>query len=315
MKSIMYHYVQKDDPNFPFFNHLHVEDFKMQLEYFKKKFGFLTKENFLQSITTGNPSNGIVLTFDDGFKCHYRDVLPILEEMGLWGIFYVSTGVYETKKILDVHRIHILLGQGNSAGILEELKSIIKPEQLIDRERKDFTLKTYQIQKNDEDTNLIKRILNYYISYNYREGILDHLCQKFINPKFLSVEDFYISSEELLTMDSKGMIIGSHTVSHPVMSKLKKSEQEYEIRNSFQKLNYFGLSSSLKTFCYPYGGFHSFTPETESLLEKEGCLFSFNVESRDIEKHDLINRKQALPRYDCNEFPYGQVRRLSPLKS
>ena len=34
--------------------------------------------------------------------------------------------------------------------------------------------------------------------------------------------------------------------------------------------------------------------------------FSFNVEPRDISLDDLKNRKQALPRYDCNQFLYGK---------
>ena len=35
--------------------------------------------------------------------------------------------------------------------------------------------------------------------------------------------------------------------------------------------------------------------------------FSFSVEQRDINAHDLIHKKQALPRYDCNQFPFGQA--------
>lgn len=306
----MYHYVQGDDPSLPFFNHLHLEDFELQLDYFDSKFGFVSEKEFVNSIETGTPLDGVILTFDDGLKCHYRDVFPVLRARGLWGIFYVPTGVYHTQKVLDVHRIHVLLGGGNSTDILNELQSIITRDQLIDIEREDFTKKTYRIQKNDEATTLIKRMLNYYISYEYREAVLDQLCEKFVDPELLTTAGFYVSKEEMIEMEREGMTIGSHTVNHPVLSKLTVDGQYQEIHDSFETLSSFGLTLKTKTFCYPYGGFHSFTEETEKILDREGCLFSFNVESRTIESKDLSHRRQALPRYDCNEFPYGQVRRL-----
>jgi len=310
MKSIMYHYVQKDDPLLPNFNHLDVEDFKLQLDYFSSNFGFVSKDCFLESLTTGEPVNGVILTFDDGLKCHFRDVFPILKERGLWGLFYIPTGVFHSQKVLDVHRIHVLLGGGDSSVILNELMGLIKPHQLIDQEREDFTTKTYTFQKNDDATALIKRILNYYISYEYREHVLDQLCSKFVDPELLKVETFYATKEEILAMEEEGMIIGSHTVNHPVLSKLTPLQQFEEIQPSFDTLSSFGLDLTIKTFCYPYGGFHSFTDDTEQLLKDQDCLFSFNVESRDIERMDLVFRPQALPRYDCNEFPFGQVKRL-----
>lgn len=310
MKSIMYHYVQKDNLFLPSFNHLHVDDFIKQLQYFASNFGFVSQEDFLICLERGTPLPGVVLTFDDGLKCHYSEVFPILKNLGIWGIFYVPTGVYQKKKLLDVHRIHLLLGLGKSEEILDYLKNSIKPEYLTDINRKEFTEKTYQIQQNDEATFLIKRILNYYISYEFRESVLDEMCDVFVPKKLTTFSEFYVNENELVEMEKEGMIIGSHTVNHPVLSKLDDDIQRNEIVHSFEDLIRMGLSIPLKTFCYPYGGFHSFTSATEQILNEENCLFSFNVESRDIYKHDLQYRKQALPRYDCNEFPYGQIRRL-----
>ena len=32
-----------------------------------------------------------------------------------------------------------------------------------------------------------------------------------------------------------------------------------------------------------------------------------NVEQRDVNNNDLCNRRQAIPRYDCNQFKYGKI--------
>ena len=111
-------------------------------------------------------------------------------------------------------------------------------------------------------------------------------------------------------MHNEGMIIGSHTVSHPVMSTLSDQEQEFEITKSFDFLKSIIKNFDFKTFCYPYGGFHSFNNKTINILENQNCLFSFNVEQRDIESSDLLNKPHALPRYDCNQFKYGQVKAI-----
>ena len=66
-----------------------------------------------------------------------------------------------------------------------------------------------------------------------------------------------------------------------------------------------------KTFAYPYGGYHSFNRDIENYLDKINVSFSVNVENRNIINKDMIKRRQALPRYDCNKFPFGKVNKIS----
>lgn len=308
MKAVMYHYVRQSDPELPYFQHLLPEDFKNQLDYFEEHFGFLSQADFLRSLKTGIPKDGIVLTFDDGFKDHYQYVLPCLKKRGLWGIFYIPTGVYSSGKLLDVHRIHLLLGKHGGEAVFNTLKSMALEEKMSHSHIKEFKTLTYGGQKSDEYTKIVKKILNYYIDYRYRESVIDELMRRFLLNEKILASQFYLTVEEVQQMQSAGMIIGSHSVSHRVMSKLTRDDQEKEIRESFDFLEQTTNGLTLRTFCYPYGGFYSFTEETEKLLEKNGCAFSFNVEPKDINSFYLKGRPQALPRYDCNQFPYGSVR-------
>ena len=122
MKAIMYHYVRPFDKEYPNFKNLHIDDFKKQLDYFEVEFGFVSKENFVNSFKTGTPSKGVILTFDDGLFCHYDYVFQELKKRGLWGIFYVPTQPYVEGKLLDVHRTHLLLGKHESAKVFEFLE-------------------------------------------------------------------------------------------------------------------------------------------------------------------------------------------------
>ena len=53
----------------------------------------------------------MLLTFDDGLSDHYQYVLPELRRRGLWGIFYIPAGPYQSGRMLDVHCIHLLIGR------------------------------------------------------------------------------------------------------------------------------------------------------------------------------------------------------------
>ncbi len=262
----------------------------------------------MESISSAKPVNGVVLTFDDGFKDHYRYVFPELLRRGLWGIFYIPTSPFVTGTLIDVHRVHLLIGAHGGDAIADAIDEIIDNDMLSHALIEEFQVETYRRQNNGATTNYVKRVLNYFIDYKYRRLVIDRLMSTFYPDERGMAQDFYMTKTEISYMAQHGMLLGSHTVNHPVMSKLMVEDQEKEIASSFEMIESITGVNSPRTFCYPYGGFHSFTAQTERLLERYSCLFSFNVEPRDIEKNDLENRRQALPRFDCNVFPFGSCR-------
>ncbi|GJL63103.1 MAG: hypothetical protein NPIRA04_17570 [Nitrospirales bacterium] len=306
MKAIMYHYIRPTSEGYPFFRFLHLEHFLQQLDWLKATYGFASREEFVSTLTTKQPCNGVVLTFDDGFSDHFHHVFPVLKERGLWGIFFIPTRVFSNAKLLDVHRIHLVIGKVGGVRAMEILEDLITEEMLTDQYIEDFKRKTYRRQDNDAATNRFKRTLNYFIAYEWRESVLDRLVETTFNDDFPKAPEFYLTPSQTKELHDHGMMIGSHSVNHFVFSKLGTEQQQREIQESFTSLENI-VGEKISSFCYPYGGFHTFTSETESLLSHQGAKFSFNVEARDITVNDLQNRPQALPRYDCNAFPFGQA--------
>lgn len=303
----MYHYIRFPESKLPHFQYLHVDNFERQLDWFEKNHGFTPQDHFLSCLNEkGNQiPKGVILTFDDGFSEHYEIVFPILKKRNLWGIFYVPTKPYEKNKILDVHRIHLLLGKFNAVKIIECLKSILTADMLLKKDIQRFNKLIYLRQNNDQARETFKRIMNYFISYQHREMVLDKL-ESLLKTDKLSSHYFYMNTDQLLEMHKANMIIGSHSHTHLLFSKLSKETQDHEIQTSCSFLEKV-IGEPIKTFCYPYGGFHSFTSETEQILTKYSILFSVNVEPRDVHNNDILNRPQALPRYDCNLFPFGRI--------
>ncbi len=306
----MYHYVRNIPKQYPHFRYLHVNDFIKQLDYFNNDEGFVPKDHFLKAIDGEKvPKKGYLLTFDDGFSDHYKMVFPELLRRGLWGMFYIPTLPYETGQMLDVHRIHHLIGMHGGQFLMEAAESFVTLDKFIDSKVEEFQEKTYKTQKNDDATLLFKRMLNYYITAETREIVLDELMRKFspIHEEDL-LWQYYSTPKQIKAMSKAGMVIGSHSVTHPVMSELSNESQKYEIQKSFNTLE--GLLGPLpvRSFCYPHGGFHTFTSDTEQLLIDFNCRFSFNVEARKISSNDVRKHAQALPRFNCNMYPHGTAR-------
>ena len=307
MKVIMYHYIRNFDKDYPFFRFLDIENFRKQLNFFEDNFGFVTRlewDNIVNNKKIDSAEGKILLTFDDAVQCHYEFVLPELQNRGIWGIFFVPTLPYEHYKGLDVHRIHLLCGAYKGIDLLKVLLEIYDEDMISDKKIKEFREDTYKNQSNSEGVTRFKRILNYFVSYEYRESLIDELF-KIFGASF-DFNRFYVSKENLKKIYDCGNIIGSHTVNHPVMSKLKLAEQKIEIKNSFNFVKSIDCLKE-KIYCHPYGGFHSFNKDTLDILKKEKVKYAFNVEPRDLRNKDLSDSPFTLPRYDCNKFPFGSA--------
>jgi len=302
----MYHYVRPAPAGLRYFRYLHIDNFRRQLDWLAPRHRFILREEFFDSVESGRAVDGVLLTFDDAFSDHYEHVLPELVARGLWGIFYVPTMVLTPGRMLDVHRVHWILGRLGGLRAMELAKELVSDDMLSHAHVEDFHRLTYVLQDNDAATNLFKRTMNYFIAYEHREPILDRLMVRVLDgaDERALKAGFYLNRDQIKAMHDAGMTIGSHTVNHPVMSRLDEDAQAIEISRSFGELEAI-TGEKMRTFCYPYGGFHTFTAATERLLAGHGALFSFNVEARDISDDDLSHRPQALPRYDCNHFPYG----------
>ena len=116
---------------------------------------------------------------------------------------------------------------------------------------------------------------------------------------------YYMDKCHLEEMLSEGMLVGGHTISHPVLSMLDKREQSNEIDVSTSILKSL-TNEDISIFAYPYGGKGSFDSITERILKKSGFLVSFTCEPRDVSDHDFNYHQYALPRYDCNQLPFGK---------
>ena len=294
----MYNYVKPKNFKYPYFNFLNLDVFRRQLDYFEETQGFISKKDFFESIDNNINPKGFVLTFDDGLKDHFKYVLPELAKRNLWGIFYVSSDAYKTRKLLDVHRIQYLKGKFGATKILKDLINMIDDHMLDHHTIENFDKEIYLDSSYNNNEKKLRRMLNYYISYKYRSSILDDLMIKYFDEDSL-YDQVYSNIEELKKIKDNGHIIGSHAMSHKVLSRLSFKDQEDEIKKSFEFLVNNFESKPPFSFCYPYGYKSSYNTDTLSILKSNNI---HNAVVFDNKAQGPNMKRLELSRLDCNQF-------------
>ena len=300
MKLFMYHYVREDDDKNPFSRHKCLSDFEKECELMKRDSNFLSISQVNKNNVSKN--NYVGLTFDDGLKDHLK-AAEIMHSLGITATFYIPIYPYLYKDILDVHKAHLICSKVGPYCLellnktCEEIGiDLSKLEVNSDKQR----FKNKYLQQIDNiEIKEFKRIINYYGDIGLRTKILDCILSN------LNIEiyprNFYLTLEEIIYINSLGFEIGSHGVSHTLLSRLDLEKQKNEVIHSKNFLENL-LNKKIHSFCYPYGTKNSYDQTTLNLLKEHGFKNAVSVESRDFLINDFIDNIYEIPRYDCNEI-------------
>ena len=109
---VMYHYVRdRARTRYPGLKVRSVEEFEGQLDYITRHYHVCGMEEVRAAARGdhGLPPNACLLTFDDGLRDHFTTVFPRLLERGLPGCFYPPVAAVEARRVLDTHKIQIIL--------------------------------------------------------------------------------------------------------------------------------------------------------------------------------------------------------------
>ncbi len=297
----MYHYVREDSIFFPYSKHKEINDFVNEIKLIKKNNIFLSLEDLKNSKEFIEKS--YLLTFDDGLKDHVK-VAEFLKSFNAKATFYIPIKPYLNKQILPVHKTHLICSKVGKESLLLLKKACIELgieiNSMILSEEKTRYKSAYNHQDDEAQIKEFKKIINYYGKIGLRDKLLDWILEK-LGLQDINYKDFYLTENEIKYINSLGFEIGSHGVSHTLLSRLSYREQLSELKSSKEFLERI-ISARVNSFCFPYGGKTSYNKKTLEILRKLNYHNAVSVESRDISQNDLKNFSFELPRYDCNEI-------------
>ena len=242
-----------------------VEDFEKQICFVKKYFSVINF-NDLMLINEGKmkcPVRPLIITFDDGYYDNYKYAYPILRRHGLPGMFFLAVDYIGTNKLFwwDETAYAVKTVQRNDLNAIFEkfCVEMIPPDQSAYKTIHNI-LKTIKKMPDDQRVSFIEEMKKQSI--------------------FKGDKDRQIMNwEEVVEMSQNGMEIGSHSMSHPVLSKVQQEDAlNWEIEESKRVLEE-RLGKSVLVFSYPVGGADSYNDKTTSIIKRAGYRFALTYQN------------------------------------
>lgn len=285
---VMYHYVR--DRNVGPYKGLKVRDtkeFDNQIKFISSNYNVITAEDLVSFFKYNDkiPENSCMLTFDDGYIDHYKNVLPILNKYNFKGCFYPTVIGSQQKVVLEVNKIHVIMseiGYSYPNDLINRIKLCCK--KLVEKEilDKNFSFddlfnqyfKASGIYSKEEA--FIKATLQYALPQEVRTMIINTIFKDVVSDSEESIaHSFYMSEDQIKELVNNGMHVGVHSANHVWLNKVSKEDQEKEIILSLDFLSKIYGSKTLDwSIAYPFGGYNS---DTLDLCSKYNCAFAFTT--------------------------------------
>ncbi len=220
--------------------------FESQMKYIKDNFRVISLKQALEmsSDSNGRFRSEVVLTFDDGLRNNYTIAYPILSRYGLPATFFVCPGLIESQQWQWPHEVEQRLLSCNK----HDLAIFCNNHGLSGR-----------VPGGDHDCGAAKNIIAYMKTITTRDRQKMEQSLRSLTPGFKPngrQNDLFslMNWDELGALPPDLITIGSHTVSHPILTNVTPEEMRFEIRESRQWLER-RLKRPVEFFCYPNGDY------------------------------------------------------------
>ena len=182
----------------------------------------------------------LAITTDDGFKENYETIAPILDENNLTASFFIITNSIDNNELMWRNRIVYIVNKFPIERVLFEANKISKDflQETIDLKTSDDLMQWSLARWEYEDNDLYSSLL----------------WEKFM-PKmneFMEQMKPYLTTSQIKELSDSGFDIGSHSCSHPDLSKVSWNNYKDEVINSVIKLKEI-TNQEIISFSYPFG--------------------------------------------------------------
>jgi peptidoglycan/xylan/chitin deacetylase (PgdA/CDA1 family) len=244
---------------------LNVEGLRRQFSYLRQHFRVVPLSQLAESAASARKldKNLVALTIDDGRRNCYEFFFPLLKEFGLTATFFVVSSFIRGEDWIWTDKVIWLSEQSQSR---EELV----PGKL------DGVFRSLNRMRPEERNASIKAMAT-------RIGAS--------LPTSAPAKYQPCSWSELREMADSGLMeIGSHTVTHPILSSITDEESWNELILSKSQIEE-GIGRTVNCFCYPNGMPRDYRPSQVQQVEQAGYACSviaeFGMVTRGADRYRL----------------------------
>ncbi len=236
-----------------------ADAFGQQMAHLKAHFVPMRFEEVVDLVGQGKPlpDGATLVTFDDGYDDNYRIAFPILRDLGMSAMFFVSTGHIDSGRPYAYDwLVHMLCSAPAGARVdVPELGIDWTLEDAIADRRRQAADLLYRVKLLGDEAQaaLVSRLEAVW-------GIRREVGHPDCRP---------MTWDQLREMQRGGMEIGSHGVDHRMLAKLSPAAMVAEVRDSKQAIER-ELGVPARVISYPVGGPDAFNDETVGAVRAAG---------------------------------------------
>lgn len=294
---LMYHRICELD-NDPFQLCVAPENFERQLEFLCKHKKAVSVAQLLRMIRNKERLTDVVaITFDDGYLDNYEVALPLLERYQIPATFFVVTGMINSNEEFwwdQLERIFFAKSE--------------LPDNLI-LNISDVTMEWKLTQEPGITRNVARRTVFENIYPRIAElSPMERAIVMFELRNWSGITEIardthqIMGYRELIKIDQKGPFdVCAHTVSHPVLTELGKSDLYSELVDSKESLNKIFGKGRLSAMSFPHGKFNRATLQAVKDVGYEFCCTSIQDRAYAYTSSFLLPR-MVVPNCDITNF-------------
>jgi peptidoglycan/xylan/chitin deacetylase (PgdA/CDA1 family) len=269
-----------------------VEEFAWQIAYFKKHYHPITYQQFADWYLRGAalPSCPVLITFDDGHANNLRFALPVLQKEKVGAVCFVLTGALARcrQTWFEDAYYRLMFSTAHSWCLRNgECWPLETSEQRAAACSRFFSL--CRTLSQDEQFEELK-------------SLQSQLPVPNPDGEFRNRFEF-LSADDVRQLAESGIDIGSHTITHPILSTLQSESARREIAGSKSALEQV-LGRPVQAFAYPFGSPGlDFSSRDEELTRESGYSLAFAVEGGFVTR---ASNRFALPRIGIGRMTRAQ---------
>jgi peptidoglycan/xylan/chitin deacetylase (PgdA/CDA1 family) len=259
------------------------QTFEKQLRYLARHYRVVTMEELLSRRERAEPVRRpfCVITFDDGWKDNYEKALPLLRKYGLPATLFLSTSFIGTGQTPWFYRLgHILR---LLAEMSDDARAALRSSDRLDlplplaswlaaaafERQRDIDAVVEELKKlpGTELETLVERLQQWMVS----EGRPVHVDGAAM-----------LDWQQVREMASSSVEIGSHGVTHMILTQIPPEAAEGELRESKRRIEE-QVERPVGGFSYPNG---NYSDAVEALVRAAGYRYACTTQPGQVEPRD-----------------------------
>ena len=232
--------------------HVSARHFLDQMRYLAARYSVVPLQQIVSHYTenTPLPDSPAAITIDDGYRNNYSEAYPILRSLGLPATIFVTTDFVSQTEFLWVDRLEYALRETSQTRLTADLaRGRIELSLVSDADRvKALDLLRVELKRSPQ-------------AWRFRvAGQVEEQAGRTLGDQPDKVGDFAAMTWDQIAEMERGRLvtIGSHTVTHPILTHCSPDEVDTELQLS-KSLVEQALHRPCELFCYPNGDFDSTT--------------------------------------------------------